>query len=85
MEKKIISAKEIATYVHCPESWRLRFMQKEIANKIKEKSRKNKGDSEDKIRWLTDFDAARRLTWAANVVIFLIFFLVVFFFLSRLT
>ena len=82
MNKKLTSAKEVATYVHCPESWNLRFNSEESSSQIRSESKKKR--SEDKLKWLTDFDAARKLTWAANVIIFLIFFLIVFFFFSRL-
>ena len=78
-EERILSAKEIACYLHCPENWRLVYEQEVIL----EKQLENKSYQEEKKIWLADFDAARYLTWATNVIIFMIFFIVIFYIFTQ--
>jgi len=79
-ENYSLTAKEIATYIVCPEGWRLRFIENKINSAASQpaKFKKQHGD------WLQDFDAARRLTWASRTVIFLMILIVIVYIVSRI-
>ena len=76
-----LTAKEIATYIVCPESWRLRFIAKKINSDSNEKPAELKKQYRD---WLQDFDAARKLTWASRTIIFLMILIVIVYIFSRI-
>lgn len=78
-ENFILSASEVATYTICPKSWQLMYIEKceaEEESQIADPRKLHK-------KWLEDFDAARKLTWASRAVIFMIVFLVVFYIFSQ--
>ncbi len=76
----IISAKEVASYLHCPESWNLLHRQKIILSEQTSEPER----LERKKLWLEDFDAARYFTWATNLIIFMIFFLIILYLFTQI-
>ena len=76
-----LTAKEIATYIVCPESWRLRFIAKKMNSNSDDKPAKFKKQYGD---WLQDFDAARKLTWASRTIIFLMILIIIVYLFSRI-
>ncbi len=78
--KIIITAKDIASYLHCPESWNLLYRKQ-----VMPPDQKSEPERQEIMKsWLADFDAARYLTWATNLIIFMIFFLIIVYLFTQI-